>query len=165
MQPHLAGYVREACRRKQKSSCNIVNIRESQDLFPPLFPFTTCEKEDCIFFIWTRHVELWSMKGPLDWPSLPMKSFCQGGVQMSRSWSHPTLIITFKDILTRTNMHHDDSVWNITGLILFISHIYHQKALAAQRCHINEAHSEDFYFTISLKSSTGIFQHALFPSL
>lgn len=62
MQPHLAGYVREACRLKQKSSCNIVIIRESQDLFPPLFPFTTCEKEDDNF---ESGQDTWSC-GPLN---------------------------------------------------------------------------------------------------
>lgn len=35
--------------------------------------------------------------------------------------------ITLKDILTRRNVHHDSSVWNTAGLILFISIIYQRK--------------------------------------
>lgn len=36
--------------------------------------------------------------------------------------------ITLKDILTRRNVHHDSSVWNTAGLILFMTIIYQRKA-------------------------------------
>lgn len=130
---------REAPRTIQKSSCNIGNMSESQDVcshhcFPP--PHVRkrinnfkCQKDMWTFAPWKDH-----------W------------VELLHPWKAYTCPILKTPPL-------DPSPPKTLGLILIFSHVYHQKVSALQRCQINE----EIFFRISLDSS--IFQHALFLAL